>query len=156
MTDKEKKKRVVTREAPGTWDVKYKWHFRSDYMDKYVAGLKDKKMLATKCPQCGRVFSPPTTRCGRCFIEISDWTEVKDTGRVIMYTAAFNAISGEPLPEPKITAIVQLDGSDAWMIAPVKETRPEDMKTGMRVHIVWNPERSGKLKDIMHFKGTVE
>jgi uncharacterized OB-fold protein len=148
----EKKKKVETLSAPGTWDVKYSWHFRADFIEKYVAGLKEKKMLATKCPTCGRVYTPPMTRCGRCFIELNDWTEVKDTGKVVMFTVAYNAISGEPLPEPRITAMLQLDGSDTWMLAPVKNTKPEEMRTGLPIRVVWNDERKGILADIKHFE----
>lgn len=155
MAEEKKKTRVETRSAPGSWDVKYNWHFRADYIEKYVAGLKDMKMLATKCPQCGRVYSPPMTRCGRCFIEISDWVEVKPAGKVIMYSVAYNAISGEPLPEPRISAMIQLDGADAWILAPVKNTKPEVMKTGLPVKVVWNEERKGILADIKHFEGVV-
>lgn len=150
--EKEKMKKIVTRSATGAWDVKYNWHFRADYMEKYVGALKDKKLLATKCEQCGRVYSPPSTRCGRCFIELDQWTEVKDTGKVIMYTVMFNAISGEPLEEPRITAMIQLDGADAWLLAPVKNTKPEEMHSGLPIRVVWNEDRQGKLKDIMHFE----
>jgi uncharacterized OB-fold protein len=148
----EKKEKVITRDAKGSWDVKYKWNFRSDYMERYVAALKDMKMLATKCPGCGRVYSPPATRCGRCFVELTDWTEVQPRGKVIMYTVMYNAISGEPLPEPKITAIIQLEGSSAWMIAPVKNTQPEEMHTDLAVKVVWNETRKGVLGDIQHFE----
>lgn len=151
--DKEKMKKTVTRTAPGTWAVKYSWHFRADFMERYVAGLKDKKMLATKCTKCGRVYTPPTTRCGRCFIELDEWTQVKDTGKVVMFTVMYNAISGEQFDEPRITAIIQLDGSDTWMIAPVKNTKPEVMRTGLPIRVVWNEERKGVLADIKHFEG---
>ncbi|HUT55895.1 MAG TPA: Zn-ribbon domain-containing OB-fold protein [bacterium] len=147
-----KKEKVITRDAKGSWDVKYKWHFRSDYMERYVAALKDMKMLATKCNQCGRVYSPPATRCGRCFVELTEWTEVQPRGKVIMYTVMYNAISGEPLPEPRITAIIQLEGSSAWMIAPVKNTKPEEMHTGLAIKVVWNEARKGVLADIQHFE----
>jgi hypothetical protein len=155
MVDEEKEriKKTITRFAQGSWDVKYKWHFRSDYMEKYVAALKDKKLLATRCKKCGRVYSPPAARCGQCFVEIDEWTEVKETGKVIMYTVMYNAISGEPLPEPRITAMIQLDGADAWMLAPIKNTPPEMMRSGLPIRVVWNEERSGKLKDIQHFEG---
>ena len=148
----EKKERVETRSAPGSWDVKYKWNFRADPMEKYVAGLKEMKMVATRCTQCGRVYSPPAPRCGRCFVELTEWTEVKDVGKVVMFTVAYNAISGEPLPEPRITAIIQMQGSDTWLLAPIKNTTPEEMRTGLPVHVVWNEERKGVLSDIKHFE----
>ena len=152
MAKEEKKEKVITRDAKGSWDVKYNWHFRADYMEKYVAGLKDMKLLATKCPGCGRVYTPPATRCGRCFVELDQWTEVKSTGKVVMFTVMYNAISGEPLPEPRITAIIQLDGASAWMLAPIKNTKPEEMRSGLPIKVVWNEERKGILADIKHFE----
>ena len=77
---------------------------------------------------------------------------MKGTGKVVMYTVMFNAISGEPLEEPRITAMIQLDGADAWMLAPIKNTRPEEMRTGLPIRVVWSEDRQGKLKDIAHFE----
>ena len=149
----EKKKRIETRSALGAWDVKYSWQFRAELMDRYCAALKDKKILATKCPQCGRVFTPPMPRCGRCFIEIDDsWTEVADKGKVVMYIVMYNTIAGEALPEPKINAVLQLDGADAWMLAPILNTKPAEMHSGLRVRAVWAKERKGILADLPYFE----
>lgn len=149
----EKKKAIETRAALGAWDVKYNWHFRAELWERYAAALKDKKILATKCPQCGRVFTPPMPRCGRCFIEIDEsWTEVSDKGKVVMYIVMYNSVSGEPLPEPKVNAVIQLDGADAWMLTPIMNTRPEEMHSGLRVRAVWAEERKGILADLPYFE----
>lgn len=147
MTE-EKKEKVVTREAKGAWDVKYKWLFRTDLLERYVAGLKEKKILGTKCPECGRVFTPPAARCGRCFIELDEWTEVSDKGTLVAYTIGYSSITGEAYAEPNITGMIRFDGSDSWTLGQVRELKPEDVKVGMKIKVKWKEETKGQLGDI--------
>ena len=34
------------------------------WLDKYIDGLGEKKILAVKCPECGKVILPPRQVCG--------------------------------------------------------------------------------------------
>ena len=148
----EPKEKKITRDMPGSWNVKYKWQFEADMLRKYLAGLKEKKILGTKCPSCGRIYAPPTPRCGRCFEELHELTEVPSQGKVMMYTAVFNTITGQPLDEPKIIGMIQFDGADSWVLGPVMNIKPEKMKTGLHVRVVWAAETKGQLTDIEFYE----
>jgi len=152
MTENIKKEKKITRDMPGAWNVKYRWQFESDMLKKYLQGLKEKKIIGSKCSSCGRVFAPPVPRCGKCLEEIEELVEVKPQAKVIMYTAIFNTITGQPLPEPKITGMIQFNGADSWLLAPIVGIKPENVKVGMPVRVFWAPETQGSLTDIQHFE----
>ena len=147
----EKEKRVETPSVKGAWDVKYKWRFDVGMMEKYVEGLKDKKILGTHCPDCNRVYAPPTPLCGKCYRLLSEWVEVKDEAALVMYTVGYTSITGETYKEPNITAMIRFEGSDSWFLASVRGVKPENIKIGMKLKPVWREDRRGKLGDIDYF-----
>jgi len=147
----DKKGRVETRSVKGAWDVKYKWRFDVAMMEKYVASLKDKKVTGTKCPDCGRVYAPPTDLCGKCYQSLTEWVEVKDEAELVMYTVGYTSITGEAFEEPIITGMIRFKGSDSWFLAGVKGVKPEDVKPGMKLKPHWRDEPKGQLGDIEYF-----
>jgi uncharacterized OB-fold protein len=146
-----KEEKLKTRVTKGTWDTKYKWLFRKDLVEKYVAGLKEKRIMGTKCPKCGKVYVPPWPRCGRCFVEIDDWVQVKDTGTLVSYTITYSSITGKALAEPNITGMIRFDGSDSWTLGPIRNIKPEDVKPGMKIKVKWREETKGQLGDIEYY-----
>ncbi|OGP57619.1 MAG: hypothetical protein A2V67_09360 [Deltaproteobacteria bacterium RBG_13_61_14] len=152
MAEEEKKAAGETKSVKGAWDVKYRWTFRQDLMDRYVAGLKEKKLWGTKCHRCGRVYVPPKDICGKCFEEIDEnWVEVKDRAELVTYTVGYTSITGQPYPEPQITGTVRFEGSDSWALGPIRGLKPEDIKVGMKLKVVWREETKGQLSDIEHY-----
>jgi len=147
-----KKATGETKSVKGAWDVKYKWTFRTDLMDRYVAGLKEKKLWGTRCPKCGRVYAPPKDLCGKCFEVIDqNWVEVKDRGELVNYTIGYTAITGQPYPEPQITGTIRFEGSSSWVLGSIKGVKPEDVKVGMKLKVVWRAEPKGQLSDIENY-----
>jgi len=147
----EKQKKVETKSVRGAWDVKYKWRFDVAVMEKYVAGLKDKKVMGTKCPDCGRVYAPPTGLCGKCYRTLSDWVEVKGDAELVMYTVGYTAITGDALKKPIITGMIRFIGSDSWFLANIRDAKPEEIKPGMKLKPVWREKPKGQLGDIEYY-----
>lgn len=145
----EKKAAAETKSVKGAWEVKYRWTFRQDLLDRYVAGLKEKKLLGTRCQKCGRVYVPPKEICGKCFVKIDEnWVAVKDRAELINYTVGYTSISGQPYPEPQITGTMRFEGSDSWCLGSIKGVKPEDIKVGMKLKVVWRETPKGQLSDI--------
>jgi uncharacterized OB-fold protein len=147
----DKKEQKETRVAKGAWDVKYKWLFQLDQVQKYLAGLKEKKILGIKCPDCGRIYTPPTPRCGRCMTEPHEWVEVEDKGTLVAYTIGYSSIRGDALKEPSVTGMIKFDGADSWTMGALKDIKPEDVKTGMKVKVKWRDTPKGELGDIEYY-----
>lgn len=148
----EKKAKLETRSVKGSWDVKYKWRFDVAMLERYTQGLGQKKVVGTHCPECGRVYAPPTDLCGKCYRSLDEWVDVKDTAELVMYTVGYTSITGDPYDTPRITAMIRFDGSDSWFLANVIGIKPEELKVGMKLKAVWREEPKGQLSDIEGFE----
>lgn len=125
---------------------------------RFFQGLINKKIYATKCPDCGRVLVPARKFCSRCFKELDEWVGVSTTGTIKSWTLINFAYQGQPVKPPYISALIQLDGTDtaiAHFIGGVDlsnlDQAVKKVKIGMKVEAVWNEERDGRIFDIKHF-----
>jgi len=125
-------------------------------MDKFYDGLENKKFIASKCSKCGKVFLPPRKTCGDCFAKAAEeFVELPETGTVKNFTVANYRVSERrerKLKEPIIIGLVQVDGADTAMISEVLNIKPDDMKEGMKVKVVWADRIKGHPKDIKGFE----
>jgi uncharacterized OB-fold protein len=125
--------------------------------NKFFNHLKKKNtFLATKCPECKKVYFPPRMFCEDCFCEIPDkgWMEVPARGVVRLFTVAKIDTFGEKLKEPKVIALIDIEKTDSAMIGIIKTKNLNKDHTGMKVKAVLRPKnkREGTLKDILYFE----
>ena len=146
---------------PGQWPLSsYTWKTER-FLDRYVEGLKEKKILGLKCPDCGMVYVPPTNICARCHTRMrlgrdADWIRVSEQGRVITYTVSYTDVSPGGLKdlapeERRIFALIQLDATDTHFLTELKEVSEQEVEVGMRVQAVWVDEPQGHLSDLAYF-----
>ncbi|BFI75654.1 Zn-ribbon domain-containing OB-fold protein [Sulfurisphaera ohwakuensis] len=55
-------------------------------VQKFFEGLKEGKILATKCNKCGTIYFPPQDDCPKCKISGLEWVEMPDEGELVAYT----------------------------------------------------------------------
>jgi hypothetical protein len=125
--------------------------------DKFFKNLMSKgTFLATGCPKCQKVLFPPRLYCEDCFCEIPDemWMEVPAAGTVRLNTTAVMDAHGEPLLEPVIIGLIDIDGTDGAMLARIASKEFGKDLSGTKVKAVLRPkaQREGTMKDILHFK----
>ncbi|MEM4573125.1 MAG: Zn-ribbon domain-containing OB-fold protein [Candidatus Caldarchaeum sp.] len=137
---------------------------------KFLAGLREGKIIGTRCSGCGRILIPPRSFCEMCFTHVSE--EVEHTGEGIVSTYSVSYIGTDPsirLQQPTIVAVI-------WFVDTIKhkpsshttthaggilhiigETIPDKVRIGMHVVPVWRkPEqRVGSILDIAYFKPKV-
>ena len=128
-------------------------------MGRFFQGLKDKKILANKCPECGRLQLPPREICAECRVRAEEWVEVGPEGTLthsidITYYASPDPLSGESRETPYCSAHILLDGCKGhetfWHEVKIDEI--EKLKKGARVRPLWNDTRTGGVKDIKYFE----
>jgi long-chain acyl-CoA synthetase len=128
-------------------------------MGKFLNALKEKKILANKCPQCGRLQLPPREVCAECRVRAAEWVEVGPEGIIstpdVTYYASPDPLTGESRETPYISAHFLLDGCKGhetlWHeLKP--DTAPEKARRGARVRPVWNDRRTGTIHDIRYFE----
>jgi uncharacterized OB-fold protein len=144
-------------EIPGKWEIEYKYA-AGPYISKFLEGLKEKKIFGIKCNSCKRVYVPPRMFCERCYVELNDWVEVKETGTLETFIVVYRKFYGLPDP-PYALGLIKLDGaSESFLhyLGEVDLSRPEKipeiLKQGQKVIAIWNEERKGSILDIKYFK----
>ena len=134
-------------------------------LSKFFKALRDEaKILALRCPECGRVIFPPRPVCGFCRITIGksskDWLELSDRGTVTSIVLPtereVDRATGRIVGEPNPCGFIRLDGGDEWtvLVHYLEMTNLEKLHRGMRVKAVWKPkeERRGRMTDISFFR----
>lgn len=127
-------------------------------MGKFLNALKEKKILANRCPKCFRLQLPPREICAECHVRATDWVEVGPEGVIatpdITYYASPDPLTGESRETPYISAHFLLDGCKGhetfW-----HEVKPSDLdrvRKGARVRPLWNESRTGTVNDILYFE----
>jgi uncharacterized OB-fold protein len=129
-----------------------------DSRARYLRGLRDKRILGSRCAKTGKVFVPPTVNSPESFAPAEEIVEVADRGVVTTFCIVNIPVIGRNLDLPYVAASVALDGADISIFALIQEVRPEEVRMGMRVEAVWKPdgERQGSHEDILYFRPTGE
>jgi uncharacterized protein len=129
-----------------------------DYRARYLAALKDRKILGSKCAASGKVFVMPVVASPESFAPCDTFVEVADRGTITTFCIVNIPVIGRDLEIPYVAASVALDGADISIFALILECPPPDVRMGMRVEAVWKPdgERRGDHEDILHFRPTGE
>jgi uncharacterized OB-fold protein/putative sterol carrier protein len=127
-------------------------------MGKWFAGLREKKFLANKCPECGRTQIPPREICAICRVRVSEFVELGPAGTVtnfdIVYFASPDPLTGAVRDTPYAPVYIVLDGatkSEAFAF----ELKKEDLgriRVGARVRPVWAEKPTGSFKDLLYFE----
>ena len=129
-----------------------------DYRARYLAALKEKRILGSKCSKTGKVFVPPLICSPESFAPCEEFVDVPDRGVITTFCVVRIPVIGRAIETPYVAASVALDGADISIYALIQECAPEDVRMGMRVEAVWKPdgERQGDHEDIKHFRPTGE
>jgi len=115
-----------------------KYHWEVDYIHSYAqdspffAGLAEKKLLGSKCKECGYTFATPRSHCMVCGAE-TDWYQLPDEGRVHTFTVCH--FGGEAFLDetPFTLVLVEFDGADTLFLSRVVGIDGEDVSVGMPV-----------------------
>lgn len=141
-------------------------HMAGHAISRFLKGLKEGKILGTKCTGCGRIMIPPRVFCEWCFTDVSEWVEHNGVGKVSTYSLSYIGTDpGVRLEKPVIVAVIWFEdtlrtcGSSktvlhaAGILHKLDGVEPDKVYVGMRVRPVWKePEkRVGSILDIEYF-----
>ncbi len=125
------------------------------YMERYLRGLAQKKILGVRCRMCKRVLVPPRSTCGPCHTGLDEWVEVGPTGVLENFTVAHVYIEKgqiKDLPIPAIIGMIRLDGADSLVTGKVQGVAPDHCYRGLRVRAVWREVPKGEIRDLDHYE----
>lgn len=128
-------------------------------INRYLAELKNGKIIAKECRQCNRIMLPPRMFCELCFVPSGNWVFVEDTGVINTFSIChvnWDASRIKKGEKPHLPAVIEIDGASEGMgiMHRLGEVDPDQIKIGMKVKAVWKPEseRTGSITDIKYFK----
>lgn len=132
---------------------------------KFLNGLKEKKILANKCPKCGRLQVPPREACAECRVRTGDdLVEIGPKGNVrymdIAYFASPDPLTGATRETPYSSTFILLDGCKGNETFTHSVRRDQlnriqmgwNEKKGTVVRPVWAENRTGGVHDILYFE----
>jgi uncharacterized OB-fold protein len=122
--------------------------------EKFFRAIKDKgTLLATYCGACDISYVPPKIYCDRCFAKLDTYIDVGTMGFVESFTISFVNMDGSKKKEPRILAMIKVDGTDGGLIHYLTGIHFDDVALGMPVQAVFKPKgkRTGGIDDIVGF-----
>jgi uncharacterized protein len=125
------------------------------YIERYIKGLGEKKILGTRCPGDATVIVPPRKVCGKCNEIMTEYVEVGPGGTIENFTVGHVTLNKglvEKADSEYVLALIKLDGADSLIPAIVKGVAPTDVEKGMRVKAVFNDPAEDSLMDLSHFE----
>lgn len=120
---------------------------------RFMQGLKDGKILATRCSKSGLTYLPPRAYCERSFERCDSWVEAASEGVIEASTIVVRGFEGKRKP-PVAIAFVRLDGVDSAIANYVEGVNLDDFESAMkslapgkRVRVVFQDNREGRITD---------
>lgn len=125
---------------------------------KFLAGLTTGHLVGQRCPKCEKVYVPPRGACATCGVATEAEVELADKGTITTYCVVNIPFFGQKITPPYVCAQVLLDGSNLAFMGLVQECDANEVRMGMRVEAVWEPEETWgpSLTNIRHFRPSGE
>ena len=124
-----------------------------DVAAKFMRGLKDGKLLATRCSTSGLTYLPPRAFCDRSFAPCDEWVEAGTEGVIEQSTIDFRGLPGKRKP-PVAMGFVRLDGVDTAIASYIDgidltdiDSALKSIAPGTRVRVQFAEERVGSVMD---------
>jgi uncharacterized OB-fold protein len=135
----------------------YQWALGKTWT-RFFDGLKEERILGTKCNGCGRVYVPARSFCPSCFTDTMEWVDVPPRGTLVTWTMVNTSYFGQVKEPPYILAVIRLEGTDCGFhhfldgfdITDEKE-RKRKLRTGAKVKAVWRSRKNADIGDIAWF-----
>ena len=120
----------------------------------FMAGLKEGKILATRCSKSGLTYLPPRAYCERSFEKCDSWVEAGLEGVIEASTIVVRGFEGKRTP-PVAIAFVRLDGTDSAIgnyvdgldLSSSHDAALAKLAPGRRVRVEFAAEREGRVTD---------
>lgn len=147
---------VDTIEVPAKWEVPYNYDI-GETASRFFVELRDNaRLMATGCPECGRVLFPPRSFCEQCFISLKDhWVELDTKGTLEAFTLVTEDYHFPDMPEtPYVICLVRFGKASTsvpqilrGMDVSDPQKAMKELEVGMKVRAVFKDHREGRIED---------
>jgi len=140
-------------QVPARWEIPFVLDV-GETTSRFLTELRDNaRIMATKCPQCGRILLPPRSFCERCFVPMNEWVELEPKGTLEAFTIVSKEYSFSGMPQPPyVLCLVKLGKASTAIpqlllgvdLSDPKKTA-QDLKVGMPVRAVFKDKREARI-----------
>lgn len=123
-----------------------------------MQGLREGKILASRCSKFDLTYLPPRDYCERSFEKCDSWVEAGREGIIETSTIVVRGFEGKRAP-PMAVAFVRLDGVDSAISNHVDGMDLSDLDAAMRriapgrrVRVEFAAEREGRSTDFSFYR----
>jgi len=123
--------------------------------EKFFRELMNGKIFGAKCDVCNIIYVPAKIFCEKCFAKLEDnYLDAGTKGKVYTFTQCYETYEGARKENPSIVAVIQIDGTQGFLVHWLGEIEFKDISIGMPVEAVFKPkkDREGSILDIKYFK----
>lgn len=145
--------RITSVEKLRSWTDQIPFHY--EYTagvagERFLRGLKEGKILASVCSECGKKYLPPKMYCTDCFVEVKKYAEVGPKATVAALAESHFDFDGNKLAKPRTYAFLTFKGATGGI---VHYASGKGLKVGSAVEPEFRTqrERKGSLLDIEQF-----
>lgn len=117
----------------------------------FEAFLSERRLMASRCNDCGEFHLPPRPLCPRCHGEQMEWVEMSGAGTLATFTAVHVGLTamveaGYDRTHPYLTGIVQLAEGPmiSAQILGADATEPEKVAIGTRARVAFIDRGEGE------------
>ena len=98
-------------------------------------GLKQRKILATKCKGCGRLYFPPVADCSQCLTSNMEWVELGNEATIETFTHVVVRPASFQHEKPYTVAIGRLK-EGVRVLAWLTGFKLSEIKVGMKAKLI--------------------
>jgi uncharacterized OB-fold protein len=129
----------------GHWAFDYTY-YAGNAASRFFAELASRRIMGSRCPQCGRVLVPARGFCDACFVETTDWVEVSPHGTLETFTILTSSFPGLPDP-PLVVGYVMLEGASSAVLNFVDGVDLTDTDAAGAA-LLLRPQVTARFKDV--------
>jgi uncharacterized OB-fold protein len=111
---------------------------------KFWEGLKQGKVYATKCKECGKIFFPPSADCADCLSEDLEWVELSNEAELETFTHVVVRPTTFQQNKPYTVAIGKLK-EGVKVLAWLTGFKLSEIRVGMKAKLVAKTTSEGNL-----------
>jgi uncharacterized OB-fold protein len=105
--------------------------------EPYWRAVREHRLEIQRCAACGTFRFYPRGVCPACLAETATWVPVAGAGTIYSYTVVHqNRMPGFKDELPYVLAVIEL-AEGVRMTANIVECRPEDVRIGLPVEVVF-------------------
>ncbi len=110
-------------------------------IEQFFRFLKEKKLMAAKCTNCGKLHLPPKPICSNCYSKELSWIQLETKGQLLTYTIIHIAPEQFQKNIPYAYGIIELKNG-LRIPGIIKDIEHEKLKVGTELEVDFETEPS--------------